>query len=118
MWPTRMLSTAKTGREVACENEARGGTLPIVIADDHERERSWLKDLVISKLPHHGAVAAGSRHDAEAVALVKKHKPNLVFLDIGMPVMSGIKAAEQIIEQFPTIPILILSIHSDEVFVF
>ena len=63
------------------------------------------------------APALEAANGAEALALVSKYKPTLVFLDIGMPIMSGIKAAEQIIEAFPKVPILILSNHSDEVFV-
>jgi len=90
--------------------------LSIVIADDHERERAWLKDLLLASLPQL-APAVEASNGSEAVALVRKHKPTLVFLDIGMPIMSGIKAAEQIIEEFPKIPILILTNHSDEVFV-
>jgi DNA-binding NarL/FixJ family response regulator len=90
--------------------------VPIVIADDHERERAWLKDLILANLPQLAPVVEAS-NGSEAVALVRKHKPTLVFLDIGMPVLSGIKAAEQIIEEFPKIPILILTNHSDEVFV-
>jgi len=90
--------------------------LAIVIADDHERERAWLKDLLLAKLPHL-APAHEAVNGSEAQELVARYKPALVFLDIGMPVMSGIKAAEKIIEDHPKIPIVILTNHSDEVFV-
>ncbi len=90
--------------------------MSIVIADDQERERAWLKDLLQAKWPDLAPILEAI-DGYEAVALVKKHRPALVFLDIGMPVMSGIKAAEQIIGEYPTTPILILTNHSDEVFV-
>lgn len=88
----------------------------IVIADDQDRERSWLKGLLAQHLAKQGPI-----HEAEdgqqALDLVKEHKPSIVFLDIEMPVMSGIKAAEQILKERPQTPIIILSNHADEIFV-
>ncbi|MGH9550648.1 MAG: response regulator transcription factor [Terriglobales bacterium] len=88
----------------------------IVIADDQDRERTWLRELLTKHLPEHAPI-----HEAEdgqrALALVREHKPSVVFLDIEMPVMSGIKSAEQILSELPQTPIVILSNHSDEIFV-
>jgi DNA-binding NarL/FixJ family response regulator len=90
--------------------------MAIVIADDQERERSWLKGLLTDHLSNQGHI-----HEAEdgqrALELVREHKPSVVFLDIEMPIMSGIKAAEQILKESPQTPIIILSNHSDEIFV-
>ncbi len=69
--------------------------MSIVIADDHERERIWLRELLTKKLPAQLPVheAINGEH---AVDLVKLHNPSLVFLDIEMPVLSGINAAQKI----------------------
>lgn len=89
--------------------------LAIVIADDQDRERTWLRELLSKHLPNQ------PRYEAEdgqkALELVREHKPSVVFLDIEMPVMSGIKAAEQILKELPHTGIIILSNHSDEIFV-
>jgi DNA-binding NarL/FixJ family response regulator len=88
----------------------------IVIADDQERERVWLRDLLSTHLAR-----VASIHEAEdgqqALDLVRAHKPSVAFLDIEMPNMSGIKSAEHILKEFPQTGIIILSNHSDEIFV-
>jgi DNA-binding NarL/FixJ family response regulator len=91
-------------------------TVALIIADDHERERAWLKDLLArsfsSLLPIFEAA-----NGRQAVELVKAHKPALAFLDIEMPVLSGIKAAQQILELSPGTGIVIISHHSNEIWV-
>lgn len=90
--------------------------MAIVIADDQDRERAWLKELLTRDLSQHTPVFE-AENGQRAVELVQEHKPCLVFLDIEMPVMSGVKSAECILKDSPQTPIIILSNHSDEVFV-
>ncbi len=92
--------------------------MSILIVDDEERDRIWLKNLLTQNLgtPYAGTIYEG--HDGlEAVELSQKYKPQLVFLDIKMPQLSGIKAAEQILKQLPETGVIILSNFSDEVYV-
>jgi DNA-binding NarL/FixJ family response regulator len=88
----------------------------IVIADDQDRERVWLRELLTRHLS-----TLAPMYEAEdgqkAVELVLQHKPPVVFLDIEMPVLSGIKSAEHILKELPQTGIIILSNHSDEIFV-
>lgn len=90
--------------------------MTILIADDEERDRRWLKELLEKNLsgeaPFH-EVSDGQ----QAVESVLNLKPRLVFLDIKMPVLSGIKAAEQILQALPATGVIILSNFSDEVYV-
>lgn len=90
--------------------------MTIVIADDQERERLWLKELLKTSLGPDTNVLEAS-NGQEAIDLVNLKNPALVFLDIEMPVMSGIKAAESIMSSHPKTAVLMLSNHSDEVFV-
>ena len=90
--------------------------MAIVIADDQERERLWLRELLTKHLPQYSPIYE-AEDGQKAFELVKEHKPLLVFLDIEMPLMSGIKSAEQILRELPQTPIIILSNHSDEIFV-
>lgn len=91
--------------------------MTILIVDDEERDRLWLKSL----LERHLGTAGGPIHEGhdgkEAVDLSQKLKPQLVFLDIKMPNLSGIKAAEQILKAVPETGVIILSNFADEVYV-
>jgi DNA-binding NarL/FixJ family response regulator len=88
----------------------------IVIADDQERERAWLKGLLSHHLANQGPIFE-AEDGQQALDLVRQNKPGLVFLDIEMPTMSGIKSAEFIVKEFPETPVIMLSNHSDEIFV-
>lgn len=88
----------------------------IVIADDQERERTWLRDLLSKHLSEMSPVYE-AEDGQKAVDLALEHKPGMIFLDIEMPVMSGIKAAAQIVQHLPQTGIIIFSNHSDEIFV-
>ena len=90
--------------------------MAIVIADDQDRERAWLKELLTENLSKQAPIYE-AEDGQKALELVREHKPSVVFLDIEMPVMSGIKSAELILKESPQTPIIILSNHSDEIFV-
>lgn len=90
--------------------------MTIVIADDQERERVWLRELLKANLGQDTAVLEAN-NGQEAIELVNLKNPNLVFLDIEMPILSGIKAAESIMKSHPKTAVIMLSNHSDEVFV-
>jgi DNA-binding NarL/FixJ family response regulator len=88
----------------------------ILIADDEERDRNWLKSLLTEHFPDNLPVEEA--HDGQQVVdMAAKLKPPLVFLDIKMPHLSGIKAAEQILNSLPNTGIIMLSNFSDEVYV-
>ncbi len=90
--------------------------MTILIVDDEERDRNWLKTLLAEHLAEH--MPFQEAHDGQqAVEMALKHKPDLIFLDIKMPHLSGIKAAEQILQQLPETGVVMLSNFSDEVYV-
>lgn len=66
-----------------------------VLADDERLMREQLRARLAEVWPELDIVAE-ARHGAEAVAMVKEHRPDLVFLDIRMPGMTGIEAAREI----------------------
>ncbi|WP_221505090.1 ANTAR domain-containing response regulator [Streptomyces eurocidicus] len=68
-------------------------TTRVVIAEDEALIRLDLKEM----LEEEGYSVVGEAGDGEtAVALAREHKPDLVILDVKMPVLDGISAAEQI----------------------
>ena len=69
--------------------------LRAVIADDERLMREQLRARLAEVWPELQIVAE-ARNGLEAVALVEQHRPDLVFLDIRMPGLSGVDAARQI----------------------
>jgi two-component system response regulator NreC len=90
-------------------------TIRILIADDHTVVRKGLRLLLES---HPGfKVVADASNGRETVALAEEHTPDVVVLDIAMPILNGIEAARQISGKQPKIAIVFLSMHSDEGYV-
>ena len=66
-----------------------------VLADDERLMREQLRSRIAEVWPDLQIVAE-AKNGLEAVELVKQHKPDLVFLDIPMPGLTGVEAAKQI----------------------
>src|ERR1039458_6836765 len=87
----------------------------ILLADDHNIMRRGLR-LLLERQP--GFEVIGEAADGrQAVERAEAAKPDVVVLDIAMPNMSGIEAAQRISASLPQTAIVILSMHSDEGYV-
>jgi DNA-binding NarL/FixJ family response regulator len=81
----------------------------IVIADDHTMFREGIKK-IINETPDMEVI--GEACDGlELLDLLKKKRPHMVILDIAMPKLRGIEAAQEIVKLYPQIKILFLSMH-------
>ena len=87
----------------------------IVLADDHTVVRKGLR-LLLESVPQF-QVVADAADGRRAVALVEEHRPDVVVMDIAMPILNGIEAARQISIKAPQTAIVFLSMHSDEAYV-
>ncbi len=87
----------------------------ILLADDHTVVRKGLR-LLLESQPEF-AVVADAADGREAVARAEEEKPDVVVMDIAMPVLNGIEAARQISAKQPQCAIVFLSMHSDEGYV-
>lgn len=85
----------------------------IVIADDHEIFRRGLRSLLES---HVGWEVCGEAvNGEEAVERVNALKPDVVVLDITMPRLTGLEAAERIRAEIPGCKIIVLSQHEPSI---
>jgi len=84
----------------------------ILVVDDHEQVRCLLKEWLETVFPDFGVVEAGSGEEAVVVAQAKL--PKLVIMDIGLPKMDGIRAAQLIKESVPSAKVVILTMHEEE----
>ena len=89
--------------------------LRILLADDHTVMRNGLRAL-LEHQPNLEVVgeSENGRHTVEVSASLK---PDVVIMDIGMPILNGIEATKQIVNQHPAISVIMLSMHSDETYV-
>jgi DNA-binding NarL/FixJ family response regulator len=84
----------------------------LLIADDHPVYRDGLASL-LDPLPEIEVVARAS-DGAEAVALAAEHRPDVVVMDVQMPVMNGIEATREVVAAQPGIGVLVLTMGEDD----
>lgn len=87
--------------------------LRILIADDHAVVRAGLRALLESRKDWEVCAEAADGRDAIEKAI--KHQPDILILDIGMPLLNGVDVARRVHKSLPKAEILILTMHeSDE----
>jgi DNA-binding NarL/FixJ family response regulator len=86
--------------------------LKIVIADDHPIFLKGLKEVIESDKDL--TVIAEAPNGKAAVDAFHHFKPDVIVLDIDMPKMNGLEAAEKILEQKENQPIIVLTMHKDK----
>ncbi|HEX4230216.1 MAG TPA: response regulator transcription factor [Bryobacteraceae bacterium] len=84
----------------------------IVLADDHTIMRHGLR-LVLNREPDFEVIGEAS-NGREAIDLAIRENPDVVVMDIAMPLLNGIEAARRIHEERLKTAVVILSMHSDE----
>lgn len=87
----------------------------VYIADDHTLFRKAMVTLIS------GFECIGTVKDAEngkeLLAMVKQEKPDLVIVDMQMPVMDGVEACEYLIPRYPDLKVIILSMHDSDQYI-
>ncbi|MEC4021042.1 ANTAR domain-containing response regulator [Streptomyces sp. H27-D2] len=106
------MSPADAPDEITAAADSQSHVPPhitrVVIAEDEALIRLDLKEM----LEEEGYSVVGEAGDGEkAVALAREHRPDLVILDVKMPILDGISAAEQIAEE-SIAPVLMLTAFS------
>lgn len=89
--------------------------ITIVLAEDHLIVREGLRTLL--KLRDEFKVIGEASTGQEAVELARTLHPDIVIMDLAMPILNGIEATRQIKLEAPECKILILSAHSDDEYV-
>ena len=84
----------------------------VLLADDHTLVRAGIRAL-LEKLPE--VEVAGEAGDGrEALQLVKRHRPDVVLMDISMPGLNGLEASQRMAVECPDARVIILSMHDNE----
>jgi len=82
----------------------------VLVIDDEESVRTWLKAMLISL----GCEVVGeAKNGQEGVELFKRERPDLVLLDLEMPVMKGTEALDYILAEDPDAHVIMLTVVKD-----
>jgi CheY-like chemotaxis protein len=85
--------------------------LRVLIADDHEAVRRGLKSAILGA----GWIVCGeATNGREAIALARELGPDIVVLDISMPVMGGLEAAPLILKAAPKAKVVAFTMHESQ----
>lgn len=89
--------------------------LRLLVGDDHTLVRQGLRKILEERPEWEVVAEVGDGREAirQAIAL----KPDVAILDVGMPLLNGIDATQQIVKRVPETRVLMLSMHSDEAYV-
>ncbi len=87
-------------------------TIKLMLADDHELIRSGIRHLLQQEpsVVVVGEVSSGQ----ELLREVESQQPDVVLMDIEMPQMNGLKAAEEVLKKFPDLKIILLTMYTEE----
>ena len=91
------------------------GITRIVLADDHALVRDGIRSLLESETDLE--VIGEASNGQEAIALVEKVQPDLLIIDIRMPVMNGIEAVASLTKNNAQVKSIILSMHDSEEYI-
>ena len=87
----------------------------VYLADDHNIVRKGMVRLM-GTFDRIGEVKEAG-NGKELLKLIESHEPDVVVMDVEMPVMGGVEAAKHIAERFPRVKMLILTMHTEEIFI-
>ncbi|PSR56588.1 DNA-binding response regulator [Adhaeribacter arboris] len=86
--------------------------IKVLLADDHTLVRNGIRSMLENSTDLE--IVGEAQNGAEALTKVKELAPDILLIDIAMPVMTGIEATAQVSKLYPNTRCLVLSMHHDE----
>lgn len=88
--------------------------ITVLLAEDHTVVSEGLRQLLAGETDL--VVVGAARTGRQAVTMAKELRPEVVVMDVSMPLLNGLEATRQLRKVIPGVKILILSAHSDEAY--
>src|SRR5271154_3573643 len=89
--------------------------ITVLLAEDHMIVREGFRKML--ELEGDFEIVGEAQNGRQAVMLAKKFHPEVVLMDIAMPLLNGLEAARQVLKAVPATKVLMLSAHSDDAYV-
>ena len=89
--------------------------IKIIIADDHRLFREGLVNLLSDSKDIE--ILAQAENGMDVIAKAKELNPDVIIMDIGMPVLNGVEATVKLLKELPAIKVIALSMHSDKQYI-
>jgi DNA-binding NarL/FixJ family response regulator len=89
--------------------------IAVLLVEDHTLVRQGLRILI--EVDGDIEIIGEAKTGREAIQMAKTLRPEVIVMDIAMPLLNGLQATRQILKAFPTTKVLILSAHSDPEYV-
>lgn len=89
--------------------------IEVILVDDHSIVRQGIKSVLAAEGDIE--IVAEASNGREAIELAKKKSPDVVVMDITLPLLNGLEASYHILKQKPSTKILILSMHDNRAFI-
>lgn len=88
------------------------GQVRVLVADDHPAVRAGLAAVILAESDL--VVVAQAENGHQAVALYREHQPDVVLMDLRMPVLAGVEAIRRITAEFPEARVLALTTYQGD----
>lgn len=88
--------------------------IKVLIVDDHQIVRDGIRSLLKDNSDYE--VIGEAKNGEEALIVIKSRQPDIVIMDINMPVMNGIECTKIIMEEYDRIRVLVLSMHNEDIY--
>jgi DNA-binding NarL/FixJ family response regulator len=89
--------------------------ITVLLAEDHMIVREGFRKML--ELENDFKIVGEAQDGRQAVTMIKKLRPDVVLMDIAMPLLNGLEATRQVLKALPATKILMLSAHSDDAYV-
>ncbi|HZU67692.1 MAG TPA: response regulator transcription factor [Ktedonobacteraceae bacterium] len=92
--------------------ELRTGLISVLVVDDHALMREGLRSLLA--LEQDMKIAGEAVDGYDALRKIRKLRPDVVLMDISMPVVDGLAVTRQITQEIPSLAVIILTMHRQQ----